>query len=112
MSIGRSSNDPTLDRHLMGRRSSLTMPPSTGDARLDEITVKWRDLADRRLAYFTELYRSGRWKHYYTKESFESRMRDVIKAAKAWRELADRTFATRILTEQQVVRERRPRRAA
>src|SRR5471030_1046572 len=79
---------------------SLTMPKASGVARLDEISLKWRALADRRLAYFTELYRSGRWKHYYTKESFEVRMRDVIKAAKVWAELADRTFAARILTDQ------------
>jgi uncharacterized repeat protein (TIGR03809 family) len=88
------------------------MPKPTGGARLDEITLKWRDLADRRLAYYTELYRSGRWTHYYTKEDFELRMRDVVKAAKTWRDLADRSFAGRILAEQRSKRERRPRRAA
>ena len=76
------------------------MPKTPGTPRLDEIAYKWRNLADRRLAYFTELYSSGRWRHYYTNESFEVRMRDVIKAAKVWAELADRTFAARILTDQ------------
>ena len=75
------------------------MPAVQGAARLDKVTQKWRDLAERRLAYFTELYRSGRWEHYYTPENFTVRMRDVIKAAKVWRDLADRTMAEQILAE-------------
>ena len=71
-----------------------------GGIRLDEISKKWRDLAERRLAYFTELYRSGRWKHYYTPEAFSARMNDVVKAAKAWRHLADRASSEQILAEQ------------
>jgi hypothetical protein len=88
------------------------MPQVTGSARLDEISVKWRDLADRRVAYFTELYRSGRWTHYYTKESFAVRMLDVIRAAKLWGELADGTLAARVLADDREARDDRPRRAA
>jgi hypothetical protein len=91
---------------------SLTMPKATGVARLDEISLKWRALADRRLAYFTELYRSGRWKRYYTTQDFAVRMRDVIRAAKLWRDLADRTLAQRVLADQRTAREQRLRRAA
>jgi uncharacterized repeat protein (TIGR03809 family) len=75
------------------------MPAHSGGSPLDEISLKWRDLAERRLAYFTELYRSGRWKHYYTPEAFTERMRDVIKAAKAWSHLAERARAEQILAE-------------
>ncbi len=82
------------------------------DARLGEISRKWRDLADRRLAYFTELYRSGRWKHYYTQEDFVARMRDVVKAAKVWSDLADRSLADQILAEQSPSRDDRMRPAA
>jgi hypothetical protein len=65
------------------------MPAVQGAPRFDEIACKWHDLAERRLAYFSELYRSGRWTHYYaTREHFAIRMLDVIKAAKAWRKLA------------------------
>jgi uncharacterized repeat protein (TIGR03809 family) len=56
--------------------------------RLDQIAHKWHDLAQRRLDYYTELYRSGRWRHYYTQERFAARMLDVITAAKKWRDLA------------------------
>jgi uncharacterized repeat protein (TIGR03809 family) len=76
------------------------MPTTLGAPRLDEISRKWRSLADRRLLYFRELYRSGRWKHYYNEESFAARMRDVIKAARVWRDLAERTLAAQILAEQ------------
>lgn len=91
---------------------SLTMPKASGGARLDEITLQWRALADRRLAYFTELYRSGRYKHYYTKESFAVRMLDVIRAAKLWGDLADRSLAQRVLADQRSASEQRLRRAA
>jgi hypothetical protein len=64
------------------------MPALQGEARLDVIAGKWHNLAERRLAYFTELYRSGRWRHYYTQERFALRMLDVIRAAKLWAELA------------------------
>jgi uncharacterized repeat protein (TIGR03809 family) len=56
--------------------------------RLDQIALKWHDLAQRRLDYYTELYRSGRWRHYYTQERFAVRMLDVINAARKWRVLA------------------------
>jgi len=54
-----------------------------------EVSQKWRDLAERRRAHFVELYRSGRWKHYYTEEQFLQRMREVIYAAEAWQQLAN-----------------------
>lgn len=59
-----------------------------GGSRLQEIARKWHDLAERRLDYFTDLYRSGRWRHYYTQENFAVRMLDVIKAARTWAEIA------------------------
>ncbi len=56
--------------------------------RLDEIALKWHDLAQRRLDHYTELYRSGRWQRYYSQERFAMRMLDVINAARQWRALA------------------------
>ncbi len=75
------------------------MPAANRKPSLDEVSRKWRDLAERRLRYFTELYRSGRWKHYYTQEKFALRMLDVIRAAKVWRELADSTPAQNSLAQ-------------
>ena len=64
------------------------MQALSGRPRFDHIAKKWHDLAERRLAHYTELYRSGRWQHYYTQELFATRMLDVINAAKKWRTLA------------------------
>jgi uncharacterized repeat protein (TIGR03809 family) len=59
-----------------------------GAPRLDEISRKWLALAELRLAYFVELYRSGRWQRFYTRERFTVLMRDVIGAVKTWKRLA------------------------
>jgi uncharacterized repeat protein (TIGR03809 family) len=64
------------------------MPATSGVPRLDAISRRWLDLAERRLAYFSELYRTGRWRRYYTPESFADRVVDVMKAVTVWRELA------------------------
>ena len=68
------------------------MPAVQGGDRLSVITRQWHALAERRLAYYTELYRSGRWSRYYSKEHFALRMLDVIKAAKTWHDLAERSW--------------------
>ena len=62
------------------------MPPALPP--FDSIARRFSDLAERRLNYFVELYRSGRWTHYYTEQEFALRMLDVIKAARQWAELA------------------------
>ncbi len=65
------------------------MPHITGEPRLDIMARKWHALAQRRLLYYSELYRSGRWTHYFaSREAFAERMVDAIRAAKAWSRLA------------------------
>ncbi len=67
------------------------MPAGQGKPSFDDLARRWHHLADRRLAHFAELHRSGRWRHYYrTEAQFAARMLDVIKAAKIWAELAGR----------------------
>jgi hypothetical protein len=65
------------------------MPQFDGGPRFDLIACKWHALARRRLLHYSELYRSGRWKHYYaTREQFAARMLDAIKAVQSWARLA------------------------
>jgi hypothetical protein len=67
------------------------MPAGTNVLRLERVTRKWLDLAERRLAYYDELYRSGRWSLYFpTQELFAVRMLDVIKVVKVLRRVAQR----------------------
>ena len=65
------------------------MPHIAGEPRFDIMARKWHALAQRRLLHYSELYRSGRWTHYFaSREAFAARMLDVIRAAKAGAQLA------------------------
>jgi hypothetical protein len=55
-----------------------------------KVAQKWRDFAEKRRAYFTDLYRSGRWTHYYTDDELLLRMREVVGAAERWGAIARR----------------------
>jgi uncharacterized repeat protein (TIGR03809 family) len=55
---------------------------------LGVVAQKWRALAERRTAHFLDLYASGRWKHYYSEEQFLYRMREAIRLAQRWAEIA------------------------
>ena len=56
---------------------------------LDQVALKWRDIAERRRAHFVQLYDSGRWKLYYTEEQFITRMREAIKLAERWASISE-----------------------
>jgi hypothetical protein len=57
--------------------------------RLEKATRRWLDLAERRLAYYDALYRSGRWRRYFASETlFARRMLDVITVTQSFRRLA------------------------
>ena len=65
-----------------------SMAGMQGGARFDKIAEKWHALAQRRLAYFRELERSGRWKRYYSDAQYGQCLRDAERAAMLWRKLA------------------------
>jgi uncharacterized repeat protein (TIGR03809 family) len=64
------------------------MPALPGIPHFDEISRRWLALVERRLEYYVELYRSGRWQRYYTRERFTLLMHDAIAVVKAARRLA------------------------
>lgn len=65
------------------------MPAIPCGLRVERIARQWHDLAERRVVYYNELYRSGRWERYFrTREQFALRMLDVIAVAKAFSKLA------------------------
>ena len=55
-----------------------------------ETVRKWHALAERRRRHFVELYRSERWRRYYTEEAFLAAMRDVIQNAETWGKILER----------------------
>ena len=64
----------------------LTMLQAT--LQWERIALKWRSLAEQRRDHHFELYRSGRWKHYYTEEQFLDEMRKAVALAERWVEIA------------------------
>lgn len=41
-------------------------------------------LAERRRAHLVELYKSGRWKRYFSEQEFLARMRDAVHDVELW----------------------------
>jgi uncharacterized repeat protein (TIGR03809 family) len=58
--------------------------------RLENVALKWRALAERRRDHHLELYKSGRWKRYYTEQQFIAEMRNAIAQAQRWAKIAPR----------------------
>jgi hypothetical protein len=54
-----------------------------------ETVNKWRALALKRLAYLSELQRSGRWhQQYKSQAAFEAALRDADDTAQRWKRVA------------------------
>jgi uncharacterized repeat protein (TIGR03809 family) len=68
------------------------VPPHMFQAVLkwERIGLKWRDLAERRHAHYLDLYKSGRWKRYYTEEEFRAELSAAIELAQRWATIAPR----------------------
>ena len=50
----------------------------------ERIALKWRNIAERRRDHHLDLYKSERWKHYYTDEEFLIEMRRAVAIADRW----------------------------
>jgi len=53
-----------------------------------DIAHKWQALTERRREHFVELYRSGRWRRYYSEETFRHQLSEVTAGLAAWEALA------------------------
>jgi len=47
---------------------------------------KLHRLAEQRAIYFAELATSGRWKHYYTREELDSKLKETAGLAAYWQQ--------------------------
>jgi uncharacterized repeat protein (TIGR03809 family) len=75
----------------------MAMPAQIPRCMAVEITQKWRALAAQRCAHFAELYDSGRWKHYYTKEELLARTREAVRLSETWTHLSTPPSAVKAL---------------
>ena len=64
------------------------MPATT--AAIDAVSQRLRELAHKRLVYYSELSKTGRWRLYFTEREFIERLRDVIAVTNVWNEIANR----------------------
>src|SRR4051794_21518863 len=53
-----------------------------------ELAARWCALAEKRLDHLTELFRSGRWRRYYTEQSLLDDIRHAKAAIQTWRALS------------------------
>jgi uncharacterized repeat protein (TIGR03809 family) len=56
----------------------------------ERIALRWRNIAEQRRDHHLDLYKSGRWKHYYTDEEFLVEMRQAVAIAERWAAIAPR----------------------
>ena len=72
------------------------MPATDSPGSLDAATRGFRDLAMRRHAYYLDLLKSGRWRHYFSEQEFAERLRDVMALTRAWNGLVQANEAPSI----------------
>ena len=72
------------------RISELPQAMVQATVKLEAVAIKWRVLAERRRDHHIDLYRTGRWRHYYTDQEFLAEMRAAIALAQRWARIAPR----------------------
>jgi uncharacterized repeat protein (TIGR03809 family) len=55
-----------------------------------DIVTRWRDLAEQRLEYLTELFETGRWRRYHSELAFLENIQEAKNAVETWRDLSMR----------------------
>jgi hypothetical protein len=60
-----------------------------------ETVRKLHALAERRRRHYVELYRSERWRRYFTEEAFLLLMRDAIQNTETWAKILEGMTGTR-----------------
>jgi uncharacterized repeat protein (TIGR03809 family) len=53
-----------------------------------DLLVCWRELAEKRLEYLTEMFDSGRWRRYHSEYVFLENIREAKTAVETWRGLS------------------------
>ena len=69
-------------KHAARARSTMIDRPAFRE--FGKIAERWRDLAERRRDFFSELYRSGRWQRYYDEDELLAQIREVAEICDRW----------------------------
>ena len=49
-----------------------------------DVARRWQILAERRRNHLLELYRTGRWRRYYSEDQLMAEMRDAVREIRGW----------------------------
>jgi uncharacterized repeat protein (TIGR03809 family) len=71
----------------------------TDVARRRDLLACWRELAEKRLEYLTEMFESGRWRRYYSEYVFLENVREAKAAVETWRVLSTPDPARKCIIE-------------
>ena len=55
----------------------------------DAVARRWQSLAESRRQHLLELYRSGRWRRYYTEDQLMAQMHDAVRSIEQWGKAID-----------------------
>ena len=55
-----------------------------------DVLARWRNLAEQRLQYLTELFESGRWRRFHSEIALLENIREAKSAVETWRDLSMR----------------------
>jgi uncharacterized repeat protein (TIGR03809 family) len=64
----------------------MTLRPDV--ARSRDLLACWRELAEERLEYLTQMFESGRWRRYYSEVAFLENIKEAKIAVETWRSLS------------------------
>jgi uncharacterized repeat protein (TIGR03809 family) len=53
-----------------------------------DIVARWCTLAEQRLEYLTELFKTGRWRRFHSERAFLENIQEAKAAVEAWRNLS------------------------
>jgi uncharacterized repeat protein (TIGR03809 family) len=70
-------------------RNRFAMTERPAHRQLCLLAQRWQNLAEQRRAHFSELYSSGRWRHYYTEDALLMRMREIAMLCERWAAVTD-----------------------
>jgi uncharacterized repeat protein (TIGR03809 family) len=64
-----------------------------------DLLACWRELAEKRLEYLTEMFESGRWRRYYSEFVFLENIREAKAAVETWRVLSTPDLTRKCIIE-------------
>lgn len=70
------------------RITDLPQTMVSATVKMERAALKWRALAEKRRAHLIEMYKTGRWRHYYDEQNFLAEMRKSIAIAQRWAKIA------------------------